>query len=93
MKIRRKFSSEQKAQIVLSVIKKELSTLEAGKKHEITPSLIHKWREHFLANTAGVFDTNKDESDKDKKIRQYEYVITKLTTQNDFLEKVLAVAK
>jgi len=93
MKIRRKFSSEQKAQIVLSVIKNELSTLEAGKKYAITPSLIHKWQDSFLEKASSVFDTNKDESEKDKKIRQYEYVITKLTTQNDFLEKVLAVAK
>lgn len=93
MKARRKFSSEQKAQIVLSVIRKEMSTLEAGKKHEITPSLIHKWQNSFLDKAPAVFDTNKDESEKDKKIKHYEHIITKLTTQNDFLEKVLAVAK
>lgn len=93
MKIRRKFSSEQKAQMVLSVIKKESSALEVSKKHDIAPSLIGRWRDDFLAKAPTVFDTNKDESDKDKKIKHYEFIISKLTTQNDFLEKVLAVTK
>ena len=93
MKERRKFSSEQKAQIVLSVIKNEITALEASKKHEIAPSLIYKWRDEFLAKASTLFETNKDESEKDKKVRHYEYVIAKLTTQNDFLEKVLAVAR
>lgn len=93
MKIRRKFSSEQKAQIVLSVIKNEASTLEVSKKHEIAPGLIYKWRDEFLSKAHGVFETNKEEGEKDQKIRKYEFVISKLTTQNDFLEKVLAVTK
>ena len=93
MKTRRKFSSEQKAQIVLAVIKKEVSALEASKKNEKAPSLVNKWRDEFMEKSVHVFDTNKEESDKDKKIRHYEHIISKLTTQNDFLEKVLAVAK
>lgn len=93
MKERRKFSSEQKAQIVLSVIKNEITALEAARKHEIAPSLVYKWRDEFLSKVPTLFETNKDESDKDKKVRHYEQVIAKLTTQNDFLEKVLAVAR
>lgn len=93
MKTRRKFSSEQKAQIVLAVIKNGASALEVSKKHEIAPGLIYKWRDEFIAKAHGVFETNKEESDKDQKIKHYEYVISKLTTQNDFLEKVLAVTK
>jgi transposase-like protein len=93
MKEKRKFSSELKTQIVLSVIKNELTALEAAKKHEITTSLVYKWRDEFLAKASTVFDTNKAEVEKDKKMKHYEYVITKLTTQNDFLEKVLAVTK
>ncbi len=93
MKEKRKFSSELKAQIVLSVIKNELTALEAAKKHEIATSLVYKWRDEFLVKASTVFDTNKAEAEKDKKVKHYEYVITKLTTQNDFLEKVLAVTK
>jgi transposase-like protein len=92
MQKRRKFSSEQKAQIVLSVLKGE-SLLEVAKKHTITPSLIHKWKEHFLEKASLLFDTGKEEQESAKKIKQYEHVIAKITTQNDFLERVLAVVR
>lgn len=93
MKTRRTFSSEQKVQIVLSILKKELTIVEASQKHQITPSLIHKWRDAFLEKAHLAFADSRDESDKDRKLKKYEYVITKLTTQNDFLEKVLLVTK
>lgn len=93
MKTRRTFSSEQKVQIVLSVLKKELTIVEASQKYQITPSLIHKWRDAFLEKAHLAFEDSRDESDKDRKLKKYEYVITKLATQNDFLEKVLLVTK
>ena len=77
----------------MSIIKKEVTALEASKKHEIAPSLIYKWQDEFLAKASTLFETGKDESEKDKKVKHYEYVIAKLTTQNDFLEKVLAVTR
>lgn len=93
MKEKRKFSSELKTQIVLSVIKRELTALEVARKYDLAPSLVYKWQDEFLTKAKTVFETNKSESDQDKKVKHYEYIITKLTTQNDFLEKVLAVIK
>ena len=93
MKTRRKFSSEQKAQIVLLIIKKEKSLVDISKEQNLAPSLIHKWKEEFLAKAPSVFETHKDESDKDRKMKHYEHVISKLTTQNDFLDKVLAATR
>lgn len=93
MNTRRKFSSEQKAQIVLSIIRNEVTAVEMGKKHQIAPNLIYKWRDEFLAKVATVFDKNKNDYAKDKKMKQYEHVIAKLTTQNDFLDKVLAATE
>ncbi len=93
MKEKRKFSSEQKAQIVLSIIKKEVTALEASKQNSLAPSLVYKWQEWFNQKAHEVFEVNKGEVEKDKKIKNYEHIISKLTTQNDFLAKVLAVAK
>jgi transposase-like protein len=93
MKEKRTFSSEQKARIVLSVITKEVTALEASKNNNIAPSLVYKWQEEFLAKALHVFATQKGDTEKDKKLRHYEHVISKITTQNDFLEKVLAVTK
>ena len=90
---RRKFGSEQKAQIVLAIIKNEVSAIEASKKHEIAPGLIYKWRDEFLEKAHTVFEVDKDETETDKKMKHYEHVISKLTTQNDFLDKVLAATR
>lgn len=93
MKIRRKFSSEQKAQIVLSIIKKEKSLVDISKEQNLAPSLIHKWKEEFLMKAHSVFETGKEESETNRKIKHYEHIIAKITTQNDFLDKVLAATR
>jgi putative transposase len=90
---RRKFSSEQKAQIVLSIIKNEVSALDTSKKHEIAPGLIYKWRDEFIQKAHTVFEIKVDESEKDRKISHYEHIISKITTQNDFLDKILAATR
>lgn len=78
---------------MLSVLKKEVTALEASKKHNLTPSLIYKWMEDFNKKVTSIFKESTDETEKDRKLKQYEHVIAKLTTQNDFLDKVLAVTK
>ena len=93
MKERRTFTSVQKASIVLSVIKCEKTILEISKIHNLTPSLVHKWKEHFLSQASTVFDQSKENQEQERKIKQYEHVISKITTQNDFLEKVLLVVR
>ena len=93
MKTRRKFSPEQKAKIVLSVINGSKTTLEVSREQELSPSLIHKWREHFLGEAATLFSGKKEDNDDRQKIKKYEHVIAKLTTQNDFLDRVLTTLK
>lgn len=93
MKEKRKFSSEQKAQIVLSVIKKEATALEMGKKYDISPGLISKWKDSALEKFKMVFETSKEDKEVDRELNHLKYVVTKITTQNDFLEKVLAATR
>jgi hypothetical protein len=49
--------------------------------------------EDFNKKVTSIFKEGTDETEKDRKLKQYEHVIAKLTTQNDFLDKVLAVTK
>jgi transposase-like protein len=85
---RRTFSAKQKAAIVLESLQSEQSTLQIAKKHTISPSLLGKWKDQVVGNLDQVFEKQADQ-EQAKKIRKYEHVITKLTTQNDFLDKVL----
>lgn len=93
MKTRRTFSPEQKTKIVLSIIDGSKTVLEVSRDYAITPSLIHKWKEHFLKEASQVFATDTAQREEQKKIKHYEHVIAKLTTQNDFLDKVLTTLK
>jgi hypothetical protein len=93
MNIKRKFTSQQKTKIALSIITKELTLLEAGKKYDVAPSVVHRWKDKVLDEAYKLFEDKAEESEKDKKIKKYEHVISKITTQNDFLERVLEVTK
>lgn len=90
MKKRRKFTAKQKADIVLSVLKGEQDVVEIGKQHNIAPSLIYRWKDEFEERSHRVFTSKTEDNAKDKQIKKYERIIAKLTTQNDFLDKVLA---
>ena len=93
MKTRRKFSPEQKSRIVLSVIDGSKTVLEVSREHELSLSLIHKWKDHFLAKAATIFANKHEDNEDRRKIKKYEHVIAKLTTQNDFLDKVLTTLR
>ena len=93
MKNRRKYSPEQKAKIVLAVIDGSKTVLETSREHDIGPALIHKWRDQFIKQSSLVFTSTTADHVEQKKITRYEHIIAKLTTQNDFLDKVLTTLK
>ncbi len=47
-KQRRTWSTELKEQIVLSVLRGEVSTAEAARQHGVNESLVHTWKANFL---------------------------------------------
>ena len=90
MNTKRKFSSQVKAEIVLSLLKGETTLLEASRTHDIHVSVLGRWRDEAIAKLHTVYETKAEDLETVRKIQKYEHVITKLTTQNDFLDKVLA---
>jgi len=48
-----------------------------------------KWRDQAIENMNKAFEVNQESRETERKIKKYEHVITKITTQNNFLEKVL----
>jgi transposase-like protein len=83
-KRRRKFSSEQKFQIVIEALKGERQISEIAAQYQVHPNQISNWKKQFLANGANVFATKADDSKKElektqeelfKKIGQQQYQI------------------
>lgn len=89
---RRKFTNEQKSNIVLELLTNKHTPTELCKKHNIQTPLLYRWRDEFIKNAASVFK-KQPETLESEKIKNYEHIIAKLTTQNDFLDKVLAIVR
>jgi len=90
MRKRRTFTPEMKANIVLEALQSSKTHNEIARTHQLSPGVLDRWKKKFLNNASQVFEKHTQEKEKDRKIKKYEHVITKITTQNDFLERVLA---
>jgi transposase-like protein len=89
---RKKYSPEEKAKIVLEVLREENTLAEIANKYEVSQQLISRWRSEFLSNMATVFDKNTNETEKLKTAyeAEKEALVTKigqLTIDIDWLKK------
>jgi transposase-like protein len=89
---RKKYSPEEKAKIVLEVLREENTLTEIANKYEVSQQLISRWRSEFLSNMAMVFDkkTIETENLKTEYKAEKEALITKigqLTIDIDWLKK------
>ena len=57
----RTFSPEFKAKLILAVVSGEKSAADVCREHSLKPDLFSKWKAHFLANAAVVFQ--REEAD------------------------------
>ena|SRR3990167_5066535 len=92
MSQRKKWSSSAKFEIVMQVIKGEMTLNEICKRYQVAPSLVHAWKKEFLEQGSKVFDKNNksapvaaENSEKEKR-KLYEK-IGELTVERDFLKK------
>ncbi|MFD1068228.1 transposase [Oceanobacillus locisalsi] len=69
-KKRKRYSSTEKAQVVLEILREDSTINEITQKHDISPQLISRWRTEFLNNMPTVFDKKAAEIEKLK--QEYE---------------------
>lgn len=69
-KKRKRYSSLEKAQVVLEILREDSTINEIAQKHAISPQLISRWRTEFLNNMPAVFDKKAAEIEKVK--QEYE---------------------
>ena len=94
---RKKYAPEEKAKIVLEVLREENTLAEIANKYDVSQQLISRWRSEFLSNMATVFDkkTNETEKLKIEYEAEKEALVTKigqLTIDIDWLKKKQAEA-
>jgi hypothetical protein len=86
---RKNFTSTQKLLAALSIIKGEKTAVELGRELSCHPTLVGYWRDDIVTKGALIFETKKEESEKDARIAKLERAVGRLATENDFLERVL----
>lgn len=84
-KIRRKFTTDFKRQIVES-IEAGITLNEAARRNGISPSVITKWRDHFRA---GTLDDRPSAREKalEKELQKYKTKVGELVLEIDVLKK------
>ena len=63
-KKRRTYKPEEKASIVLEILREESTVNEIAQKYGVSPQLISRWRTEFLDNMPAIFDKKASETEK-----------------------------
>ena len=77
-RIKRKFSSDFKAKVVIEALKERSTIEELSRKYELHPNQIGVWKKEFLIKAANIFSSADDVS-VDKK--QQEATLERLYAQ------------
>lgn len=90
--MRKTYSAEFKAQVVLEILKEEKSISQLASEHGVHPNLLGKWRNQALSDLPRLFsdDHRKTEAVKteyEKRIQELYEEIGRLTTQVNWLKK------
>ena len=76
------YTSEQKAKVVLELLKEEQTIGELATQYKVTPKTIQNWKKEFLSNASKAFET-------DNNAKENKEQIAKLKKENDALAKAL----
>ena len=66
MEKRRNFKPEEKAKIVIEILKEEKTLSEIAAEYEIHPNQLSRWKAEFLNNAGRAFSKETDEIEKVK---------------------------
>lgn len=85
---RRKFTSEFKSQIILSLLSGKMTMAQICQKHGIKDSVVSRWKAHFLQNVTSIFESKEvANNSQEAKIADLERLVGQLTMEKEILKK------
>ena len=86
----RRWSGEEKANIVLEILTTSTSTAEVCRRYNVRPTLVYSWKASFVkAGTRGL--SGADASDREKQLEQenksLKEMVADLALANELLKK------
>jgi putative transposase len=91
MNTRNHYSAEHKAKVVLEVLREEATVNEIAARYGISPVMISRWKQDFLARAPEVFkkgsDAEKELEKEQQRVADLERKVGQLTYEVDWLKK------
>jgi transposase-like protein len=84
---RRKFSDEQKIEIVLEILSGKTTASEVSRRLKIKDSLIYNWRKAVLERLPHLFKIKPADEECQQRVAELERKIGQLAMDNDALKK------
>lgn len=94
--MRKRYSSQFKADTVIETLKEDLTVAQIGSDRKVHPTQIHDWKAHTLRELHTLFEpqSQRDATLKqhyEKKIHELYAEIGRLTTQVEWLKKISGI--
>jgi putative transposase len=95
MAIRKRYPAEQKAKIVLEIIREEKTVSQVASEHGIHPTQLNRWKNQVLEDLPKLFSDERNalevvSAGYEKQIQELYAEVGRLTTQLNWLKKNLA---
>lgn len=88
----RKFTAQQKSELVLASLRGQKTIAELCREHEISETLLRRWREQFLAAGAERLSTKAERTEVDelrRQVRQLERALGRKTLEVEVAGELL----
>ena len=85
----RKFSAQQKSELVLASLRGQRTIAELCREHEISETLLRRWREQFLAAGAERLSGKAERDELRRQVRQLERALGRKTLEVEVAGEVL----
>jgi putative transposase len=89
---RKNFTANQKAQIVLEMLREEKSVAQIAAENNTHPNQLHRWKKQALENFSQLFDEDRKgekakEAEHEQQVNQLYAEIGRLSAQLSWLKK------
>jgi len=97
MSQQKKFSKEEKAKIILTVLRGEKTINEIAAQYGVHPNVVGRWKQQAVANMAELFEDGRKKVDRkmyqeqEHKIEQLEKLVGRRDYELDWLKKKLSI--
>ncbi len=88
----RKYDNEFKRELVAQVESGQITQSQAARQHEISPSLIAKWRQQIREGNLIDKPTAREKA-MEKELEQYKKKVGELTLVVDYFKKTLEISR